>query len=194
MDKQIDKHEGIKIMSEEHRALAAVLHALEYLAKPQQLAKTDVRVFQAIVRYIDTYSEKLHHPAEDRFLFKPLKEKTKEGDELIAQLEAEHARGGERMRKLKAALDQVIAGTGGSDVAFGAAVEEYAQFYWQHMTLEEKNIFPLAANVLSQEDWAALVEGFNKNKDPIAGSEAAKDMDALLRKILEIAPEPIGLG
>ncbi len=194
MDKQMDKYEGIKIMSEEHRALAAVLHALEYLAKPQQLAKTDVHVFQAIVRYIDTYSEKLHHPAEDQFLFKPLKEKTREGAELIAQLEAEHAKGGERMHKLKTALDQVIAGTGGGDVAFGAAVDEYARFYWQHMTLEEKNIFPLAADTLSQEDWAALVDGFSKNKDPIAGSDAARDMDVLLRKILETAPEPIGLG
>jgi hemerythrin-like domain-containing protein len=190
----MSKYEGIKIMTEEHRTLAAVLHALEFLSKPDQLKNTEVRVLWAIIHYMDMYSEKLHHPAEDVYLFKPLKDKSKDGLKLIAELEVEHADGDVRIKRLSNALDKFVAGVKGSDQDFSKAVDEYAQFYWKHMMNEEKVIFPIAEKCLSESDWNLLIDGFKKNKDPISGGEVVKNMDALLAKILEIAPSPIGFG
>lgn len=190
----MSKYEGIKIMTEEHRTLAAVLHALEFLSKPDQLKNTEVRVLWAIIHYMDMYSEKLHHPAEDDFLFKPLKDKTKDEQPLIAELEIEHANGDVRIKRLSNTLDNFVAGVKGSDQEFSNAVDEYAQFYWKHMMNEEKIIFPLAEKYLSYSDWTLLIDGFKKNKDPISGGEIVQNMDALLAKILEIAPSPIGFG
>lgn len=190
----MSKYEGIKIMTEEHRTLAAVLHALEFLSKPDQLKKTEVRVLWAIIHYMDLYSEKLHHPAEDFYLFKPLKDKSKDGLDLLSELEVEHANGDVRIKRLSSALDNFVAGINGSDQEFSNAVDEYAQFYWKHMMNEEKIIFPIAEQCLSELDWTLLIDGFKKNKDPISGGEIVQNMDALLAKILEIAPSPIGFG
>ena len=188
------KFEGIKIMQEEHRTLSAVIHALAYLAQPEHLVSTDHRVLQAIIHYLDTYCEKLHHPAEDRYLFPVIMAKSSEGHELIRTLEIDHAKGGERIEALAKALDDVMQKKENAIPAFAEAVDKYAQFYWQHLTQEEKTIFPIAASVFDEHDWDSLVKGFKLNQDPIAGGPIVQSMDALLRKITEIAPAPIGLG
>lgn len=187
-------YEGIRVMEDEHRALAAVLHALEFLAKPEHSVGKDTKVFWAIINYLDKYSEKLHHPAEDKFLFSVLKEKTEKCNQVISDLESEHAKGEQRIASLTRALE--VFEEAGSNAAelFNVAVSEYAGFYWQHMMQEEKIIFPLAKEVLDSNDWDRLEKGFSANKDPIAGGAVVQSMDALLKMIVDIAPPPIGNG
>ena len=63
--------ESIAILKSEHRSIAAVLHGLKDLARLAQAAKERPRfqVLRSMVRYIDEYPEKLHHPKEDDYLF-----------------------------------------------------------------------------------------------------------------------------
>lgn len=187
-------YEGIRIMEDEHRSLAAVLHALEYLAKPEHFAGKDTKVLWAIIHYLEKYSEKLHHPAEDQFLFSVIKEKTETGKEIIAELESEHAKGEERIASLTRALKTLEAAGENAAQIFDTAVQEYANFYWRHMMQEEKIIFPIAKAVLNTDDWDRLEKGFSANKDPISGGGVVQNMEALLRRIIDIAPPPIGNG
>jgi hemerythrin-like domain-containing protein len=62
---------AISILKSEHRSLSAVLHGLKQLAKDAQDARVrpDFKVFRAMLRYIDEYPERLHHPKEDEHLF-----------------------------------------------------------------------------------------------------------------------------
>ena len=151
-------------------------------------------MFWAIINYLDKYSEKLHHPAEDKFLFSVLKEKTDKCDQVIADLESEHAKGEQRIASLTKALKSLEAADSNGAELFDLAVREYAGFYWQHMMQEEKLIFPLAKEVLDNNDWDRLEKGFSANKDPIAGGSVVQSMDALLKLIVDIAPPPIGNG
>lgn len=187
-------YEGIRVMEDEHRSLAAVLHALEYLAKPEHGANRDTKVLWAIIHYLDKYSEKLHHPAEDKFLFSVMKEKTETGKELIAELERDHAKGEQRIAALTEALKFLELAGDNADQLFNKAVQDYANFYWQHMVQEEKIIFPMAKAVLDADDWDRLEKGFSANRDPISGGGVVQSMEALLRQIIDIAPPPIGNG
>ncbi|MEK9720833.1 MAG: hemerythrin domain-containing protein, partial [Quisquiliibacterium sp.] len=69
------KHEALKIIHEEHRALAALLETLRLLAK--RLGSTpdprDLSLIRAIFFYIDEFPERLHHTKETELLFPRLR-------------------------------------------------------------------------------------------------------------------------
>jgi hemerythrin-like domain-containing protein len=50
----------------------------------------------AILHYLTRFPERLHHPAEDLYLFAPLRAKTSESGEVLDLLEQEHGQGHQR--------------------------------------------------------------------------------------------------
>jgi hemerythrin-like domain-containing protein len=63
--------QAIDILYSERRSLAAVLHGMLYLVREIRLRGTAPRfdVLRAMVRYIDAFPERFHHPKEDAYLF-----------------------------------------------------------------------------------------------------------------------------
>ena len=78
--------------------------------------------------------------------------------------------------------------------SFEQAAQLYADFYFQHMTLEEKHILPLAEKMLTEQDWADLDAAFAANRDPLTGHEPDDDYRALFSRIVNALPAPLGLG
>lgn len=189
------RHRALGLIRDEHRSLAAVVHALQYLARQISEGKEpNMTLLGAIAHYLLQFPEKLHHPAEDKFLFAPLRAKTSESKEVMERLEAEHAAGDARAAKLSGALSELAASSPGSIAHFNLAVDEYANFYWAHIMCEETLVLPLAERVLTEEDWAAAADGFAANHDPLYGTDTANEFDALFKRIVYMAPAPIGLG
>ena len=62
------------------------------------------------------------------------------------------------------------------------------------MALEEREVLPLAEQVLGPEDWAELDEAFASNRDPLTGHVPDAEYQALFTRILNIVPAPLGLG
>jgi branched-chain amino acid transport system ATP-binding protein len=60
------------------------------------------------------------------------------------------------------------------------------------MLKEERDVMPLAQRVLTSADWAEIEAAFAAHRDPLAG--VADDHEALFRRIVDLAPAPIGLG
>ncbi len=87
--------EAIRIIHDEHRALAAVLQGLLHLVTEidEGRMQPDFRVLAAMLHYIDAFPEKLHHPKEDEFLYRLLRARLAEPLPLLDELEAEHVRG-----------------------------------------------------------------------------------------------------
>jgi hemerythrin-like domain-containing protein len=189
------RHRALGLIKDEHRSLAAVVHALQYLARQMSEGKEpNQTLLGAIAHYLLQFPEKLHHPAEDKYLFAPLRARTSESKDVLDKLEAEHAAGDDRAAKLSAALNELAARSTGSIGHFNQAVEEYANFYWAHMMCEETLILPLAERVLNEEEWGAAANGFAANHDPLYGTDTANEFDALFKRIVYMAPAPIGLG
>ena len=186
---------AVTILKSEHRSLAAVLHALKELARMAQNAtiKPDWRAFRAMLRYIDEYPERLHHPKEDRFLFARLAKRSKDAAELIEDLKNEHVAGARLIRELERAFLFFEERWPAGGREFLAAVDDYAEFHWAHMRKEEQQLLPLAERHLTREDWDAINAAFAANTDPIAGMEE-RDFEKLFTRIVNLAPEPVGLG
>lgn len=189
-------HEAERIIRDEHRSIAAVLHGLIFHMRQvlDHGDEPDFRVLKAMLDYIVSFPEQLHHPKEDEYLFRVLRQRRPEATPLIEELEAEHVIGDDLIRGLQ---DSLIAyekaGAAGAE-DFRRAVEEYADFHWQHMRREENELLPLAQQALTEDDWKALGKAFKENDDPLFGIKPKEEFERLFSRIVQIAPPPIGLG
>lgn len=186
----------LNIIHDEHRSIAAVLHGMQYLV--QQIGKrgsnVDPRVFRAMLYYLDTFSERVHHPKEDQFLFAAMRKRGKVADAVIEELEREHRAGAQELRLLEQSLVRYEEGGDREFAGFAQAVERFAEDYWSHMRKEEEKVFPLAEKLLTAADWQAMDRAFEENGDPLASDHDTKDFQKLFSRIVNLAPPPIGVG
>ena len=186
---------AIQIIRDEHRSIAAVLHALKQLAKDAENPDVEPRfdAFRAMIYYIDQFPERLHHPKEDQYLFARLEARAPQAKALIEELRAEHVMGAQLIRDLEQALVGLEVGWSGGAHVFRAAVDAYAEFHWSHMRKEEQQLLPLAERALTAEDWREIDAAFAGNQDPIADLRE-QDFERLFSRIVTLVPEPMGLG
>jgi hemerythrin-like domain-containing protein len=186
----------LNVIRDEHRSIAAILHGMEYLVDKirARKAKVNPRVFAAMIYYLDTFSERMHHPKEDRYLFSAMRSRGKEAAAIVADLEQEHAAGGDTLRRLEQCLVRYEEGGDKEFPAFAQAVERFVREYRDHMHKEEDVVFPLAERLLSASDWETIDRAFGENLDPLAAERDTRDFEKLFDRIVSLAPPPIGVG
>jgi hemerythrin-like domain-containing protein len=187
---------ALNIIRDEHRSIAAVLHGMKELVFRirERGAKIDPRVFRAMLYYLDTFSERMHHPKEDQYLFAPLRRLGAGADALIAELETEHAQGENTLRRVEQCLVRYEEGGEKEFPEFAGEVERFVEGYWDHMSKEEERVFPLAEKLFTRSDWEAIDKAFQANADPLANERNERDFRKLFSRIVSLAPPPIGVG
>ncbi len=187
---------ALTIILDEHRSLAAVTHGLRFLVREmrEKDLEPDSKLLWAMLYYIDTFPQKLHHPKEEAYLFRRLKMRTREADKAILELERQHRAGAEHVRALEMALGRYEAGAPGGREAFMAAAETFADEIAVHMALEENVVIPIAKRHLLAEDWVEIAQAFGTNGDPRFGAEPDHEFRSLFSRIVNLAPPPIGVG
>ena len=188
--------QALRIIYDEHRGLAAVLHGMLYQVHEirDRRSKPNFELLGAMIYYIDAFPERFHHPKEDEYLFRLLRLRCPQAAPLLDRLATEHRAGAEKIRTLEQALARYQQGGDGEFSNFLAAVEAYAAFHWEHMRLEEKEALPLAEKYLSAGDWELVDAAFLGHADPLLGAKVGAKYDALFTRIVNLAPPPIGLG
>ena len=187
--------DAISILKSEHRSISAVLHGLKELARMAQDATVRPRfqVLRSMLRYIDEYPERLHHPKEDEHLFARVAAHAPQARKLIDELKKEHEQGAGLIRELERALLFFEEGWPAGGREFQQAVDAFAEFHWQHMRKEELELLPIAERALTAGDWRAIERAFASNLDPIAELQE-RDYERLFSRIANLAPAPVGLG
>lgn len=191
------KHPSMQIIFEEHSALSAMLRSLSLMVKrgPEPNRSKYFDVLRAMLFYIDEFPERLHHPKESELLFPPVLKRCPELASVVDHLEKDHVREEQQVRELQhLLLAWELLGDSRRN-AFEKAIQEFMQFYLEHMRLEESVILPQAQKSLSAEEWKALDDAFATNCDPLTGKyPPGQDYKGLFSRITENAPAPIGLG
>jgi hemerythrin-like domain-containing protein len=181
---------AIQIIQSEHNSITAVIQGLRFLAEglPRQKPKPSYKVLRAMLYYLDTFAERFHHPKEDRYLFARLRKRTTEAEDIISRLEADHARGEDRIRELMQSVIRLEFGGDEYRREFSEQIQQYAEFYFRHMGLEEDIVLPLAQRTLTQEEWDEIDSAFAGNVDPLLGIDAKNDYEKLFARIVDLAP------
>jgi hemerythrin-like domain-containing protein len=187
---------ALSILHDEHRSFAAMLHGLKYLLRDMREKNhaPDFKLLWAMIYYLEAFPEKIHHPKEDDYLFARLRSRTRLADTTLEQLSAQHVGGGQAVRELEHALGLYEAGTPGSFEAFAEALEKFTEWTWQHVSIEEKIVIPLAKEYLTPADWVEIAEAFGERGDPRFGTRLEDEFRGLFSRIVNLAPPPIGLG
>jgi nucleotide-binding universal stress UspA family protein/hemerythrin-like domain-containing protein len=183
---------AIGIIRDEHRSLAAVMHAWMHALASARTSATmpDPRLMRSIVRYIQDFPVALHHPKEERHLFRRLRERDESIGFELDELERQHARDGEWVADLARRVEALASNDADAMAQAGQleeAVKAYAAFLWEHMGREEGVILPAAQQHLTALDWAEIDAAFEQNRDPDFGGGTEKEYRHLFSRIVNAA-------
>lgn len=184
-------HPTTRIIQQEHQRLGAVIRAMLHFVRGigEGGSAPPLKVFRAMLLYIADFPETMHHPKEDQ-LFALLQKRTSAVDDVVAELERQHAGGEALVRKLEHQLTRYELQGGAAGDAFFKAVEAYAAFYFGHMRVEEEIILPAIDKFLTPDDWHEADTAFTANES----SADNASFERLFSMIANITPAPIGLG
>lgn len=185
---------AIGVIRDEHRSLAAVMHAwMQALADARQVGgAADPTAMRAVVRYVQQFPVKLHHPKEEEHLFPRLRERTTSCDAELDELARQHDRDEQLVAALAQQVEALAAVDAAGAVAATRALEEqvasYARFLWDHMGREEGVILPAAQRHLLAEDWVSIDAAFAENRDPNFGGSTDMEYRQLFSRIVNLLP------
>ena len=185
---------AIDIIHAEHRALGAVVQAFRHVLDGihNGTKQPDFELLEALIEYITEVPDKLHHPKEDDVLFVKILEVVPDAQALIAKLQDDHEKGAKSTLNLRAALQTYREADAKAFAVFEAVALRYIDSTWKHISLEEKELLPMAVKRLAPQDWAGIDAAFEANKDPWSGPTG--EYRALYSKIVNLVPAPYGLG
>jgi branched-chain amino acid transport system ATP-binding protein len=187
--------ESLAVIEAEHAALAAILSGLRYFVRnAARGVAPDAVVLEKMLDYVEYFPERLHHPREDEHLFRRLRARTHDTDDMLDRLEAEHEAGARRLAELRAAMVDWHARGERALPALAALLDTYTAGYLSHMNAEERWILPAARAHLTGDDWQAIHVAFCATPDPLTGADAQAVFTRLFHEIARLAPAPIGIG
>jgi nucleotide-binding universal stress UspA family protein/hemerythrin-like domain-containing protein len=186
-----EKIEALAILRDEHRSLAAVAHGLELLVRDARAQGRPPRfdLLRAIVHYIRAFPEALHHPKEDAWLFRKLRERTPDFNDTLDLLERQHAEGHGLVDELERSVDRYEADPAGGHARFADAVGRFVAAQESHMRLETRVVLPAAYRHLSESDWSEIGKAFAENGDPRFSADTDEEFRQLFVRILSLVPE-----
>jgi len=180
----------IRILHSEHTVLVALLRAaMSIVEKSREQGRLpDFAALRAMLFYIAEFPEQHHHRKESALLFPRLRARTPLARPLLDHLDGDHARGEARIRELEHALAAFEMLGESRRTAFESALGRYVDFYLVHMSLEEREIFPLAEQVLHARDWEELDAEFTAARDPLTGADPQAEYVELFDRIRQHLP------
>ncbi len=193
---------SLAVIEAEHRNMWRVTNALgvlaDRLADPAAAAERagDLATVALIADYLESFTERFHHPKESDLLFARIRRRSNEGAAIIDRLERDHEMSPHQVERIR---DLARPGSDAAPEGERAArlVEEIGSFrhrLGEHMRLEEDVTFPLARQVLTAEDWTQVDAGFDAHVDPLGDPEAPAEIALLRARITRLLPAPEGLG
>ncbi|MCA0244074.1 MAG: universal stress protein [Proteobacteria bacterium] len=185
---------SIAIIRDEHRSLAAVMHAwMHALAAATGAGRgADPAMMAAMLRYVREFPLKLHHPKEEQHLFSRLRLRCEDARAELDELQRQHERDHHLVAALAAQVARLAeaedeAARAEATRVLAADVAAYARFQWDHMGREEGVILPAARRHLLPEDWQAIDAAFEHNRDPNFGGEVDREYRQLFSRIVNLA-------
>lgn len=135
-----------------------------------------------IMHYMTHYPDLFHHPKED-IAFEKVKKLDTGAGVVVDDLLRQHVVLRESGAKLLESLEGVIAGAMLARASVEAPGQTYIAYFRSHMNKEEADIFPLALQLLSDQDWSVLEAAEPSPVDPLFGDAVQQRYLSLHQRI-----------
>lgn len=154
--------EATASLDEDHRTIKMMLPALERMARQFEAGEFVrgydlARVLEFLREFVDGY----HQWKEEQELFPALEARGVPQDSgPVSELLEEHTRVGRCLRVMTAAMAEEIGEDPGAEADFAQYARQYLGLLREHIEREAKELWPLAAEALTEEDDARLAEAY----------------------------------
>jgi hemerythrin-like domain-containing protein len=142
-----------------------------------------------ILYYLRNFSDRVHHPRED-VAYARLVERDPDIRLVVNRLLQEHrviaTAGDELQNRVNEAAGDVLS----PRAALEAATATYLVYYRHHLSIEERDVMPRVAQMLTEQDWAAVAATVPDSPDPLFGDNVLERFGALRRQIALEAQVP----
>jgi hemerythrin-like domain-containing protein len=173
------------ILKQEHQLILMVLDAAEREARAiAGGAAVDPDRIASFVDFIRNFADHCHHAKEEDLLFVRMGEKgfPLQGGPIAVMLH-EHELG---RAHVKAVADNIAGAAAGVEAARTVVVEHlaaYAALLRQHISKEDNILYPMADQVFSEQDQAALAADFERVERDEIGEGVHERYAALAREL-----------
>jgi len=173
----------VAVWHAEHQRFASLLDCLERdTAAFHRGDDPDYQLMRDVVHYLHHYADLYHHPRED-VAFDRLMRRAPELSLGIHRLLQEHrvlaALGETLLKHLEEVLEDVVI----ERATLETAAATYLVYYRHHLDVEEQEVLPRAAALLTPTDWAAVATAVQSDPDPVFGDSVAEQYRDLRRRM-----------
>lgn len=186
---------AMRILGREHLALRAVARfiAMEAVLLARD-GQADVALLESIAAYIAEFPNRIHHPKEEAFLFRAMRERAPQRcTALLDRLLHDHGKEDESIEQFLSALSDYKNSAPGATARLAEVAASYARHLERHIEVENTQAFPLAEEVLLASDWQAIDVAFLANDDPLVSTTPGLRYADLHRRIMALGATPPGV-
>ncbi len=162
-----------EILMEEHRVIERVLNALERAVN--RLSRGEevyLRFFTGTYVFIKAFTDGCHHKKEEVVLFPALVENGMSKDRgPVAVMLAEHEEGRQLAHGMRLATERFQAGDLRMRESLLQNAKAYIRLLRQHITKEDKVLFPMADKVIPASQHEQILSAFQKFDRDESGEE-----------------------
>lgn len=175
---------ALAVILDEHRSIAAVVRGLQELAAQRPLV--DTAGVRTLLEYLQDFPLRMHHPKEETYLHRHLRQRCTETEALLQTLEQQHRSEHLLVAQALASVRALRPGDAPATEHLAQQIGTLADAVWQHLSLEERTVLPLARQHLLAEDWAEMALAFEGHDEPAFGDLPAGEFRKLFTRIANL--------
>jgi hemerythrin-like domain-containing protein len=178
--------DSILVLRLEHRKIGKVLRLLKHqLAQMQAGLPVDRLLLESAMDYLSGFPDQCHHPKED-LVYRKLLDRHPALAGSLKDLDAEHEEISHLTRQLRQALSDARLQTVEADKALAQRLQDFLEFYFLHMLMEEQHFFPMALHHLSRTDFDEIDFLLYEQLDSKLSQETEAGFADLLKAIVDV--------
>jgi hemerythrin-like domain-containing protein len=162
-------------LRKEHDAILFVLQILDQMMVSDKDKEALLEYYDEIVYFLKIFADKCHHGKEENYLFKELVTRgIPNEDGPVGVMLREHALGRDFIAQMSRSHEQ-------EDVdGFHHAARQYRDLLRSHIEKENGVLFPMADNVISEQEQEALFEQFERFEENVIGHGVHEKLHAMI--------------
>ena len=176
----------LKTLYKDHDNLRSILCLLErLLIDIYRGSSANHLMLQRILRYIQDYPSRIHHPAEYAVFSAISKEgrSNKKFHEDVNTLMEDHSEIDSLIKNAIQAVGPRLTGTHPDITDIGDKISALIIRERSHLLFEEMNIYPYIAEHLGDKDWENISALIPDHEDPIFGDKVRKEYELILNAL-----------
>ena len=167
----------------DHRRLAQLLDLFDHLLdRFHEGQEPDYELMSEMLEYMDSYQDTIHHPTED-LIFRRALDKGVQRRDVFDVLRHQHDRLPQLHKRFRQSLEGIVHEAVLPREEVEAQGRELVGTLREHMTMEDREAFPIALERLDQADWEAVEALAPSADDPLFGVPDPQRFRSLFQRL-----------